>query len=221
MDDKKADSKSVVEIDMGHNRVRVEASEEFISQELESILQWTSDYTGSVESEPVRDDSEEEEGVQQTSLEDLGTEPSEEKALHSHTEEESNEHISDEMEEIARSLNVDPSELSKHFYLDSTGAHIQDPTKIEPKYAFLGYCLIEKERTGESYRDNQETKKTLIDEEMVDIDRWGSTFLYRMRNAGLVKNDPRSDKKRNQPFKVTPKGHREFVSWLEENEDDR
>ncbi|MEZ3144030.1 hypothetical protein [Halobaculum sp. MBLA0143] len=121
----------------------------------------------------------------------------------------------DELREATDTLDVDPVALAEHFYVDDAGTHVDDPLGIDPKYALLGYGPIEKERTGDPYLDNQETKQTLIEDEMLDIDNWGGTLLYGLRQDGLIKNDPTSDKQRNVPFRITPKGGREFVEWLE------
>lgn len=211
-------SNSVVEINFGENKVRVEASEKFITEELESILKWT---TQSIERVDIEEETEEEsdynhERAEQTSLVEV-TEAEEDEGQDEETKTEFEDEI-DELTEIAQGLNVDEEKLSRYFYIDGEGTHIKDPLEIDPKYAFLGYCLIEKERTGDPYRNNRRTKEVLIDREMIDINRWGSTFLYRLRNDDLIKDDPNSDKGRNKPFKITPKGHREFVNWLQQEE---
>jgi hypothetical protein len=213
-------SNSVVEINFGENRVRVEASEEFITEELKSILEWT---TQTIEQVEIEEETEEEtdsrhERAEQTSLVEVTEESTEEVEDQDEKTEAELENGADELAEIAQSLNVDEEKLSSYFYMDGEGTHIKDPLEIDPKYAFLGYCLIEKERTGDPYRDNRRTKEVLIDREMIDINRWGSTFLYRLRNDDLIKDDPNSDKGRNRPFKITPKGHREFVNWLQKEE---
>jgi len=216
-------SNSVVEINFGQHRVRVESSEEFISEQLESILSWTTESIEKVEagSEIESPEPEEEELTQELladvrdNTNEVGHKPGSGESERDKAPVNTKHTGGEQLGKIAKQLNIDPSALSDHFYLDGEGTHIRDPLDIDPKFAFLGYCLIEKERTGESYRENRATKQALIDREMIDIDSWGSNFLYRLRQEGLIKDNPNSDRKRNRPFKITPKGHREFVNWIE------
>lgn len=201
-------SYSSIELSIGQNDLRIEGSEEFISQELSTILDRV-DLT-----------------EQQNGIGESGSEPEQvtlddvDRNGDSSTEESnsSNSETNTRLAEVADSLNVKTDSLTKHFFLDGDDIHIQDPMNIEPKYALLGYCIIREEMTGDKYHENTATKEKLIDGEKVNIEEWGSSFLYNLRRSGYIRDDPNSKKGRNKPFKITPSGHKEFVQWL--NEDD-
>ena len=213
-------SKSVVEIGIGDNKVKIKASEEFISKEIDSILSWTKESINKVGEEQVvgSDSKIADNEAEEKSLEDFKGEEGEENKKQKAKETDENKNDNSDggkISQIADRLGVDSEKLSEMFFISEDNVHIQDPLEIDPKYAFLGYCLIRKHITDDSYRDNKRTKEVLIDREMLDITRWGGTFLYTLRQEGLIKDDPNSDRRRNKPFKITPKGHREFVQWLE------
>lgn len=121
------------------------------------------------------------------------------------------------LSKFADRANVDASKLEEHFYIDEEEIHVQDPLQIEAKYAVLGYCSIREVLDEDPYHDNTETKKKMIDVEKVNIDSWGRKLLPNLRSAGLIKDDPNTEMSRNKPFKVTPKGRKEFVEWLNED----
>jgi hypothetical protein len=204
---------SEVEVTVGQTSVRIEGSESFIERELPTILDWVDSTDGSTEKAR---------GTQEPESESSGvtTQPSLSEAVSEDQSESSDEEAESKLAEIARNLNVDPDKLSKHFYIDEdeNSIHIQNPMEIEAKYALLGYCDLREHLTGDTYHDNNKTKKKLIDQEKVDIQRWGSSLLYNLRRNGLVKDDPNADRERNKPFKITPKGHEEFVQWVNETE---
>jgi hypothetical protein len=204
---------SEVEVTVGQTSVRIEGSESFIERELPAILDWVDSTDGSTEKAR---------GTQEPESESSGvtTQPSLSEAVSEDQSESSDEEAESKLAEIARNLNVDPDKLSKHFYIDEdeNSIHIQNPMEIEAKYALLGYCDLREHLTGDTYHDNNKTKKKLIDQEKVDIQRWGSSLLYNLRRNGLVKDDPNADRERNKPFKITPKGHEEFVQWVNETE---
>lgn len=209
-DDEPIHSTSEVEIAVGQTSVRIEGSESFIESQLPRILDWAdgaSDLAAPVENES--DNSYD--GSTQAPLPTV--EDTEDNEVESQSLADSR------MEEVAQKLNVEASALSAHFYIDDDGVHITNPMAIEPEFALLGYCTIREQLTGETYHDNRKTKQTLIDQEKVDIERWGSNFLYRLRNEGLVKDDPNTDRRRNKPFKITPKGHQKFINWVTDGEE--
>lgn len=207
---------SVVKVSVGGNEIRIEGTEEFISEQLDFILsriEMASSSKPSQPSEHTEDNDEEHIPREQAPLNEEFVQEDD-----SGASEDSEE--SSPLDRVAEKINVSSSELQEYFYLDeneesSTRIHIQDPMKISGKYALLGYCIIKEDLEDDTYHDNRETKKKLIDEEKVDIDDWGRVFLYNLRNDGLIKDDPQTDKSRNKPFKITPKGYREFVSWLD------
>lgn len=204
---------SEVEVTIGQTSVRIEGSESFIERELPTILDWVDSTDGSTEQARGTQESESE-------LSGVTTQPSIDEAVSEDWSEPSDGEAESKISEIASDLNVDPDKLSEHFYIDEDekSIHIQNPMGIEPKYALLGYCDIREHLTGETYHDNNKTKKKLIDQEKVDIGRWGSSLLYNLRRNGLIKDDPNADRERNKPFKITPKGHKEFVQWINEAE---
>lgn len=212
MTDETRGGTSSIEIELGQNRVKLEGSESFISGELGDVIQLVQDYQKAVGVE--RDGKVERERGEQATFEDLEEteQPSREE-----TEDESGDTDEDPLKQVARSRNLPYDKLSRHFYVEDGEIHVQDPRNIKPKYALLGYGIIRKELKRETYLDNKATKEKLIDGEMVDIDRWGGKFLYRLRNEGLIKDDPNSAKSRNKPFKITPTGLDEFSAWLEDS----
>lgn len=220
-----ANDSPAIDIQIGQSRIHIQGSEEFISEELPDLLDWVEnneadilDEEGQRAVDTSSDDAQE--GGDPPSGENLsleealsedenGTDSSEDKLTH----------IGGPLAKVADSINVSYDALSKHFYVDDDGVGIQNPRNIEPKYALLGYGVIRKELTGDTYLQNKPTKEKLIDQEMVDISGWGSNLLYSLRRNGLIKDDPNTDKGRNKPFKITPKGFDEFIQWLEEEED--
>ena len=205
--------KSVVEIVFGSNEVRVKGAEDFVSDELERILDRI-DLAQSVEpkEEPKQRERENTPG-QQVPLDEQDFRPEQENETTVETD-------SDPLQKVSERINIPERALLEHFYVEEKESgmdvHIQDPISIPGKIALLGYCTIREELTGTTYHDNQKTKKKLIDVEKVDIDSWGRKFLHRLRKDGLIKDNPNTDKKRNRPFKITPKGRQEFVNFLSE-----
>lgn len=198
---------SEVEIAVGQTNVRIEGSESFIESQLPQILNWANKANTLASTEEEDEDSggSDDESTQKhlpTVMEAEGGE------VDQHSS------VDPRMEEVAQKLNVDPSALSSHFYIDDDGVHITNPMAIQPEFALLGYCTIKEEMSGNTYHDNRETKQVLIDQEKIDIERWGSEFLYRLRSEGLIKDDPNTDRSRNKPFKITPKGHQKFINWV-------
>lgn len=205
---------SVVEISVGQNQLRVEGSEEFISDELSKILDRV-DMTAPPALPAEADGGEE-------AVESEVSKPGEQAKLfdepapnQADTGEDSD--TDTELSEVANRLNVEPNAISEYFFIDGDEVHIQDPMNIQPRYALLGYCSIKEILTGEQYHDNAATKKKLIDVEKVNISEWGGNLLYSLRQEGLIKDNPHTDKKRNKPFKITPPGREELVKWLNED----
>jgi len=202
---------SKVEIALGESSIMIEGSEQFIQDELPGIMGWVRESAEEMDlgsaTQCVGGDGEAEPEGKQATLEESGPTRDEEK-------EEESEEESGALAEVADSIGVDAGDLQEHFYVDNGEVHIQNPMATEPKYALLGYCTIRSELTGETYHPNKETKEHLIDNEKVNIENWGGTLLYGLRRSGLIKDDPQTDKGRNRPFKITPKGHREFVNWV-------
>lgn len=207
----------MVEITLGGNKVRIEGTEEFISNELDTILDRISLADSAEPSTPTEQvnngDNSENSGADQSVDEDItdfGT---------SDVESLSN---FDPITKVSHQLNIDRDNLENHFYIEGTKSdfniHILDPREIPPKYALLGYCTIKEILSEETYHGNTETKKKLIDQEKVNIKDWGRVFLHNLRKEGYIKDDPNTDKKRNRPFKITPKGRNEFLDWVTENQ---
>lgn len=205
--------RSSVEISLGNNEIRISGSEEFISGELESILEKI-DLTKDSESlgstkQTLEGDSEEETTIEQANLKGRTIEGTE-----------NLESEKDPLNVVADDLNVDVTSLKRHFYVEEVengeeyDVHIQDPTGLPNKFAFLGFCTIREVLNDQIYHENVEMKRRLIDVEKIDINNWGGTFLYRLRNDGLIKDDPNTNKKRNKPFKITPSGRQDLIDWL-------
>lgn len=200
-------SESAVDISIGDNNVQVRGSEDFVSKELSNILDKV-DLT--VQRRTNGSGNHQQETPNITDLEDQDSNTTLEAGSIP-------DGVDPQLAEIADSLNVDIEALSEHFFLEDGEVHIQDPRNIDPKYALIGYCIVREELTGEMYHDYNETKTQLIDGERVNIEEWGSTFLYRLRQSGFIRDDPNSQKSRNRPFKITPGGHEEFADWLDED----
>jgi len=205
---------SIVEISIGGNQLRMEGTEEFLSNELSEVLDRVDlsasadeQVNGATESQPL-DSNPEPEGKNEPVSEEI--EEEEETASES-------ESTDSEIQRVAKRLDVDVEKLSAHFYVDEEEIHIHNPLNIEPKYALLGYCTIKEILTEDIYHDNKATKDKLIDVEKVPIDEWGRNLLPNLRNAGLIKDNTKVDRDRNKPFKITPSGRRELVEWLNEN----
>jgi hypothetical protein len=211
---------ALIDVEFGQTRVRIEGSEDFVSDELPNVIQLVQENRELVSS-PQESDEQEEQSPPGQDSSGAETPPLAEfrEADEAEPVEEEPSRENDRMAKVAESLGVEREKLSSHFYIDDDEIHIQHPRDIDPKYALLGYAVLHKELTGENYLDNRETKEKLIDHEMVDIDRWGSNFIYRLRQEGLIKDDPNTDKQRNKPFKITPRGFNEFLDWLEENDE--
>jgi len=206
---------SQVEVTVGQASIRIEGSESFIEKELPTILDWVDSNDGEIK---ATEQTQEDEGTESDSDRSV-SQPSLTEAANE-TGDESGGEAESKLVEVAYDLNVDPDKLSQHFYIDEdeNTVHIQNPMEIDPEYALLGYCDIRERLTGDTYHDNAKTKKKLIDQEKVDIERWGSSLLYGLRREGYIKDDPNSDRSRNKPFKITPKGHQEFVKWINNSE---
>jgi len=206
---------SKLELTAGKTSVSIEGSEDFIERQLPDLLSWVGNNSQSQSEHSSGDQEDQKKGGKEELVQDQLPVP----ADASEGGSESSSDVTDsEIKQIAQNINVDPEKLSEHFYVDSDGIHIQNPMKIDPECALLGYCTLREQITGETYHDNRETKQTLIDQEKVNISNWGSSLLYQLRRNGLIKDDPNTDRKRNKPFKVTPKGHQEFVNWVNEQE---
>lgn len=190
-----------IELSVGNNELRMVGSEDFLSNTLDSLLDRINLEDPGVDSDKSKEESS---GV--------GDDYSQEDGSSSPESEENSD-----LYYVADRLNADPESLDSHFYIQDDEIHIQDPLKIEPKYALLGYCSIREILTEEPYHNNQETKKKLIDQEKVEIDEWGSQFLHNLRRSGLIKDNPNVDQDRNKPFKIMPKGRRELIEWLNED----
>lgn len=121
------------------------------------------------------------------------------------------------LKDVADRINVPYEALSEYFYMDGDEIHIHDPREIKPKYALIGYCTLKEELHNDTYHDNTDTKKKLIDNEKVNIEDWGGTLLYNLRESGYIKDNPNSQKSRFKPFKITPSGREELVDWLNED----
>lgn len=211
---------SVVEITVGANEVRIEGSESFVSDELERILDKV-DFTDSNEStlssrHGTGDDRSDKGSTDRGDTGDprpMGSEPEKQRSF--------DEYSGYSLSEVAQRINVPEESLYNHFYLDldddDFSIHIHDPRNIPEQQAFLGYCTIKEILSNQTYHNNTDTKKRLIDGEKVNIDEWGRKFLHNMRKMGYIKDDPNTDKKRNKPFKITPKGRERLVDWLTEN----
>lgn len=218
MNDDETTARSEVEIHLGENRIQIGGSEEFVSKELSDILEWVSEHQGTLardtsttDSATTSDEAEPATPPDQSTFTETINEGTEDPEVDA----EEGIEETDPLEKVADSINVDADKLREKFYIDSDGVGIQDPRSIKPKYALLGYGVIKQELDGVTYLDNTETKKKLIDQERVNIDRWGANFLHHLRRNGLIKDDPNTDRKRNKPFKITPKGFEEFVEWIE------
>lgn len=211
------DSKSVIEITLGPNEIHIEGTEEFVSSELETVLERI-DIAESVGSSDIPSPNEQRNSKEQVQREQTGLLDQEFQPNEQGDKKEESE--PDPLETVANRIQVDSEQLKKHFYVEESQegyeVHIYDPTQISSRAALLGYCTIKEILTGETYHDNQHTKERLIDEEKVDINGWGSQFLYNLRRDGLIKDDPSTDLSRNKPFSITPKGREWFVSWLRE-----
>lgn len=204
--------KSLVEISIGDNQLRMEGTEDFLSNQLSEVLdrldlskQFESGANGDSRTATKNQDQGEvsQDGSETpTSEDDDGGPP---------------EDGDSELHKVARRLEVDYEKLAEHFYIDEDGIHVHNPLKIEPKFAALGYCTIKEIVFDEIYHDNKGTKDKLIDIEKVEIDQWGRNFLPDLRSEGLIKDNPNVDRDRNKPFKITPSGRREFVEWLNED----
>lgn len=208
------DTNSFVDITVGSNNVRVEGSEDFISQELSTILQ----SLNLDRQQPVESEIEEKGADDDTEQVDLGMESTIDGDSPSSEFDNSRGNINPQLEKVARRINVDPDDLANHFYIQSGEVHIQNPLEIEPKYALLGYCIIREVLDDVTHHDNLETKRKLIDKEKVNIEQWGGVLLHKLRQSGSIKDDPNSTKSQNKPFKITPKGQEKLVDWL--NDDD-
>ena len=195
---------SFVELKIGRNEVRLEGTEEFISQELSTILekidlvsQQQDNLEGSLESGQSTHSDEDIE----VNSSDSDKEPSESEGV---------------LKSVAKKLGVDIDIINDHFYIDNGDIHIANPLDIEPKYALIGYCIMKEYKDDEIYHDNLETKRKIIDSEKVNVERWGD-LLSNLRRSGHIKDDPSYQGERNKPFKVTPKGQKELVEWINED----
>lgn len=176
-------------VESGNNKVKITGSEDFISENLEEVLG----------------------RLTQSETETTTIESTDEKAVDSEEEDSL-------IKKLSKAQNLNPEKMSNLFYVDeeTEEIHIDDPQKIPPKYALAGYCALRETLTGETKVPNSETKNILIDREKMEIDEWGSKFLYTLRKSGWIK-DASSDKSRNKPFKLTPKGLRNLREWLDED----
>jgi len=211
------DPNAHVEISVRGAEISVRGSEEFVKEEIDTVADLADDLADLSATERDKE-SAESSSTDQHVQKDSETDGDSDDSTAKPPSREPLSNVGEEIQEAADGLNVDPVALGDYFYIDEAGTHVDDPLETDPKYALLGYGLIEKERTGDPYLDNQETKQTLIEQEMLPIESWGGTFLYGLRQDGLIQNDPRSEKKRNVPFRITPEGRREFVEWLSDED---
>lgn len=191
------------ELKVGENEVRLEGSEQFVSDELSNIFD-SIDITANYSAGPPAESSGTPDGPSAGTPGEVDEEV------------ETDESEADGLQKVATRLNVDVESLSEHFYVEGDEVHIQDPMSVDAKFAFLGYCTIREILMGVQYHENNETKQALIDREKVNIGQWGSNFLYNLRRSGLIKDKPHTEKSRNKPFKITPSGREELVDWLNE-----
>lgn len=202
---------SLVEISIGDNQLRMEGTEQFLSDELSKVLDRI-DLSENAELKTGEDQK-----VKPEEPEPDKKSESESKKSELGDYETSSEEADSELHKVAKRLGLDQEVLAEHFYIDDDGIHIQSPLDIEPKYAVLGYCTIKEILSGDTYHNNKETKDKLIDIEKVEIEKWGSNLLYDLRSGGLIKDNPNVNQDRNKPFKITPSGRRELVEWLNED----
>lgn len=194
-----------VDLKYGDNHLRIEGPKEFVERQMDTVL----------EQIPLKNSSKAN-GNSQTEAHVPPTQAPLDAEYDSHEEEP--ESPDDDLKLVADELSVDYEKLSEEFYVDEDGPGVRNPRQIDPEYALLGFCTIQKVLDGQTVFDNLGMKERLMEDEMVPIDRWGSSLLYNLRRKGLLKNDPKSDKSRNQPFKITPDGIAQFAEWIEEKE---
>jgi hypothetical protein len=211
MTDDKVDTDSArLHISMGSDVVEISGSEEFVSNQLTTILDRLELGSGYESGE----EGMEEENRQETMGSFIETQSDNSESTDDNDTSGSQEETT--IEDVANKINVPAENLKEYFYIDDGEIHIQNP-RMEPKYALLGYCTLREEIHGDIYHNNPETKKKLIDVEKVDISDWGGTLLYNLRKSGYVKDDPNTSKSRFKPFKITPQGRRLLEDWLNED----
>lgn len=203
-------TRSLVEISVGETQLKVEGSEEFISEELSKILDQVDMAASTVPTESGEHSPSE------------TTKPRDQPKSLEHSEAEqpkttTDKYANSNLAKVADRLNVESSALEEYFVIDEGNIRIRNPMDIEPKYALLGYCSIQEILTDDQFHDNNKVKKKLIDVEKVDINEWGRKFLYRLRNQELIKDNPNTNKQRNKPFKITPSGRKDLINWINEN----
>lgn len=198
---------SVVELSIGGNNVHIKGSEDFVSEQLSTVL---SEVEFNGQAKDISNPSASKDNINSSNTEVDSSDES--------TEEDAEDHS--QLAEVARSIGVEPGELRRYYFVDDKGAlHLENPLNMDPKYAFLGYLTIENERTGKQVFDNTGMKETLVSQEGIDIGdkTWGG-FIRNARRRGDIRDDPDTDQERNKPFRLTRAGREEFVEWL--NEDD-
>lgn len=197
-----------VELRIGGNEVKLQGSEDFISKELETILQNVdlSNSNGNTKPQDEEDSSESE----SRDLDDTEDD---------NREEDSDTDYHPAIVAVADKLSVDPAKISSHFYIEDENIHIHDSYSMPHRHALFGYCMLRTEMTGETIFDNPDTKRKLVEEERVPIDEWGGSFLHSLREENLIKNDPNSDKQRFVPFKIAPRAEQRFRDWLVDEDD--
>ncbi|MFC7325496.1 hypothetical protein ACFQMF_12995 [Halorubrum rutilum] len=194
--------KAVIDLAIGRNQIRIEGSESFVSDEMETILD-TIDLRKGEQNPSSR-------GTESTELQDFD----DNSEVDSTNEADTNK---SELSEIAESLGVELSRLRRHFFIEDGNIHVENPLNIPPRFALLGYCTIENERKNTTTFDNTEMKEKLINGEGVEIDGWGD-FIYNARRRGDIRDDPNTDQSRNKPFRLTRDGRESFLDWLNDNE---
>lgn len=198
---------AAVKIVVGQNEVEIEGSEDFISEELSTVLE-----TLDLETQP---DGVVSNGHQPQS----GTvEETSNGASHSDAESDTTDSAdsSSNLEYVASKLDVEVDSLKRYFFVDDGELHIENPLNIPPRFALLGWCTIENERKGKVTFENLSMKDKLVSQEGVEIDGWGD-FVYNARRRGDIRDDPDSDQNRNKPFRLTRDGREAFIEWLEED----
>lgn len=202
-----ADTEPKIEMSIGENTILLQGSEDFISSELQTIFDNIDFEVVSSSTSPDSSGEESSDGTVEAGGE--GTGDSESGTSESHSA----------ISTIADRLSIDSSLISTHFYVEDENIHLHNPYDITHKYALIGYCMLKREITGEDVFEQSITKEKLIEQERVPINDWGGKFMYRLRENGVIKNDPSSNKQKNIPFKITPKAEGQFKEWLVSNED--
>lgn len=189
-----SDENSRINLESGGDKVEIEGSEEFISNQMEQLKEihpslFERDSTNTQENQQtIREEDESETSSEETSADNR-------------------------LQQIAQELDLPYEKLNEEFHLEENKVHIQNPRSIPPKIALLGYCAIKSE-IDENHFENKETKEILENRERVNLDDW-KNILYNGRDSGIIKDV--GDQKQYKPFKIMPKGLDKLSDWLDEN----